>query len=328
MIQSNNNIPSYCQKMFRFTLNIVILCLSLPLLAQQDAKVLSAFQEGALINPSLIGSNKSTDLIILGRQQWVGTDGAPAYQFIQLNTPFKNEKAGTGISLSHFSAGYFSEVDFSLAYAYKIQWTNKISTRIGLQAAIKNYGIDFTGKGIITQRTNDPSIPLGTKVNQFRGTFGLGWSFILEEWLKIGIALPRLYANDIGVNEAILNTASIDPIFLFSVHGRLPGTQDLKIYPSLILRKVDFLPVALDFNITLAIKTLLAIGIGTSGNNGVQSAHLNASYNLSSKWRIGVFYEWPTTKITQVSTNSFELSLRYQIMMDRDNGLSNPRFFF
>ena len=328
MMQSMNRISSVRVIILRFIFGMVITFLYLPLIAQQDAKLLAAFHEGAIINPSLIGSEKSANLLILGRQQWFNTDGAPAYQFIQLNTPLKNEKAGTGLSLSHYSAGYFSEIDFSLAYAYKIQWSKKVSSRIGLQASIKNYGIDFTNNSIITQRTNDPSIPLGTKVNQFKGTFGLGWSLIVEDWLKLGIALPRLYSNDIGINEAILNTASIDPILLLSIHGRLPGTKGVKIYPSIILRKVDFLPITLDFNVTLALKNLLAVGIGTSGSNGVHGVHLNSSYRLSKKWRIGLFYEWPTSTITQIPTGSIEVLLKYQFKHYQETEMSNPRFFF
>ena len=298
-----------------------------PIIAQQDIRRLTAFQEPAIINPAFIGSQETTDLLLIGRQQWVGTDGGPNHQLIQLIQPLKNKKAGTGLSLSHYSAGFFKEIDFSLAYSYKIQWTPKISSRIGLQASIKNYNINFADKSIITRRSNDPSIPLGTQINQFKGIFGIGWSLQVDNWLQIGVAMPRLYANDIGVNPAILNTATIDPILLFSIHGRLLGTESLKVYPSLIIRKVDFLPIQTDFNITVALQDLFAFGLGTSGNQGIEAAHFNASYDLAEKWRIGLFYEFPLAKTTQLPLGSFELFLKYQLGISRGD-MTNPRFFF
>jgi len=314
-------IPKY------FLIILINIVYWIPITAQQDIRQLTAFQEPTIINPAFIGMEETTDLLLLGRQQWVGTDGAPSYQMIQLVRPLKNKKAGTGLSLSHYSAGFFKEIDFSLAYSYKIQWTPQISSRIGLQASIKNYSINFADNSIITQRSNDPSIPLGTQINQFKGIFGLGWSLQIADWLQIGISMPRLYANDIGVNPAILNTATIDPLLLFSIHGRLPGTETLKVYPSLIIRKVDFLPIQTDFNITVALQDLFAFGLGTSSNQGIDAAHFNASYDLVKKWRIGLFYEFPLAKTTQLPLGSFELFLKYQLGISRGD-MTNPRFFF
>ena len=320
------NISCSTLAIYRWICGLLLLLLTTALLAQQDIKQLTALRESALTNPGLLNDNTSLYILILAKQQWLGTEGAPTEQLIQFAHPLLKANMNIGASLSHYSIGYFDQVNLTTSYVYQPTWTPKISTPIAIFSSLTNYSIDFSDNTIFMQRQADPSIPLGSKINRIRFNMGLGVALLVDNWLKIGVTAPRLLPNTIGANTAILNTATIDPIYLITLQTQLKASANLKISPAFVIRKIDFLPAEIDVNTTVTIQELFDLGIGASWSNTIHSAHLNGAFRITSKWQMGLFYEWATAMSNRLPSGNFELYLTYQLD-SKQRELSNPRFF-
>ena len=75
-----------------------------------------------LIHPSMAGAANCTKVRLTGRQQWFGTDNAPALQTASLNGRI-GDQSGAGIILYNDENGFHSQRGFQVTYAHHLMFS-------------------------------------------------------------------------------------------------------------------------------------------------------------------------------------------------------------
>ena len=306
----------------RILLAIGLLVLCEPLFAQQNA-LFSQYMFNALaINPAYAGSRNVVAATALYRNQWVGIDGAPKTGTFTLDAPFSGERLGIGFQVISDKIGITTTTGLVMSGAYRIP-INDGNLSFGLQGSMNNYHAGFTSVNL------DPTGPIPDQafqddVNKTLYNFGSG----------IYYNSSRFYAG-FSVQDFVRNRLNIDTISdgditaRQSAHGYLttgyvfPIGMDFNLKTSVLIKGVKGAPVQGDFNATIWIKNIFAVGAEYRTSADVS---VLMELKVSPQVRIGYAYDKSITTLRKFNSGSHEFMLRYEFSFDR-NGTLSPRYF-
>ncbi len=185
-----------------FSLNILLLIFYISS-AQQDSQFgLNMFNQMA-INPGYAGSKDAVSLVLLGREQWMGFDGAPKTQVFSIHTPFKlfNAQHGAGLSITNDKIGFETNMGINLAYSYH-KYMEQGNLGIGFNAGLINQSLSPVW--IFPEASNDPAVPVGGDDKPMIFDLGLG-AFYQTDNFYLGISSSHLNQPKIKYKVGILN---------------------------------------------------------------------------------------------------------------------------
>lgn len=309
--------------LIKVALNCAFLCLSANVLAQQNALFSQYMFNTLAINPAYAGSRNVVAATALYRNQWVGIDGAPKTGTFTVDAPFASERIGLGVQIISDKIGITSTTSGVLSAAYRIPLKNG-NLSFGMEGIVSGYHAGFSDVNL------DPAGPVGDPgfAEDIRKTlfnFGSGIYYSSERFY-MGLSIKDFVANRLNNNDL---STSDDITARQSAHGYLatgyvfPLGMDFNLKTSVLVKGVRGAPVQGDFNATLWIKNIFAIGgeYRTSADISILS-----EVRVTPQVRIGYAYDRSTTILRDYNSGSHEFMLRYEFSFDRASTLS-PRYF-
>jgi len=301
---------------------IVLISIAEPLFAQQNAMFSQYMFNALAINPAYAGSRNVVAATALYRNQWVGIEGAPKTGTFTLDAPFSGDRLGMGIQVISDKIGITTTTGLVMSGAYRIP-INDGSLSFGIQGSMNNYHAGFTSVNL------NPSGPIPDQafqddVNKTLYNFGSGVYYNTNRFYA-GFSVLDLVRNRLNVDTI----SDGDITARQSAHGYLttgyvfPLGMDLDLKTSVLVKGVSGAPVQGDFNATLWIKGVFALGAEYR-----TSADISALMELkvSPQVRIGYAYDKSITTLRKFNSGSHEFMLRYEFSFDRSRTLS-PRYF-
>lgn len=137
------------------------------------------------INPAYAGSRGVTSMTALFRDQWVNMPGSPKTASVSVDMAVKQKKIGLGLQLYDDRLGVERTMGLNLAYAFRIQTSEKGTLSLGLQAGILNYRANYTE--LSTFQSNDPVF--SQNVNGILPAAGAGIYYNSDKFY-IGASMP------------------------------------------------------------------------------------------------------------------------------------------
>lgn len=141
--------------------------------AQQDAQYTQYMYNTMAINPAYAGSRGVLSISGLHRSQWVGLDGAPRTQTLNINTPV-SERVGIGLSIVNDDIGNGTNQDtyFDGVFSYTIPTSETGKLSFGLKAGGHLLNLDFNK----LRNYNNEAAVLGQNAidRRFSPNFGAG----------------------------------------------------------------------------------------------------------------------------------------------------------
>ncbi|NOR87783.1 MAG: type IX secretion system membrane protein PorP/SprF, partial [Bacteroidales bacterium] len=92
-----NHLHTIKQKTMKKLIIIILVLAGSGLSAQQDALFSQYMFNMLVINPGYAGTTDGLNMTMVGRQQWVGLDGAPRTASFSIHSPLRNDKIGLGL---------------------------------------------------------------------------------------------------------------------------------------------------------------------------------------------------------------------------------------
>ena len=308
----------------RFTILFLFLVLTARVFAQQDPMYTQYVFNGLLINPAYAGSREVLSATALYRNQWVNIPGAPKTGAFSLDSPVKNQKVGLGLNLIFDKIGVTHHSDISGIYSYKVYFTDQNVLSFGLQAGIGFYNstnteVKYTDDNHIDPAFQEdyhrvlPNFSFGTYFHSERLYMGLSVMDILGKTIE-----NRLYpnmANDLNINvvsHLFINTGDIFDL-----------SRDIKFQPSVLIKYVGGAPIEGDFNGVFSIYDLLVFGVSYRSS---ASLDFLMQVKVSKQLSMGYSYEYSTNELSNFTSGSHEIVLRYQFDFSKGK-IVTPRFF-
>lgn len=306
----------------------IIAGFSVTTFAQQEAQFTQFMYNQQILNPAYVGSRGAPSISALYRDQWIGFEGSPKVALVSFNMPILGDRVGFGLSAFNQRVGISNTWYTTMAYSYKLQINDDVDLRLGVQAAMKYLGLDFTDENARVLNPGDPSVAEGRSTNQYKGNVGLGAYLTVSDQLYVGLSIPYIYSNNISFNEETSQPAVEQAHYYGMVGGMFPLSDKLEFKPGLLAKYTENAPFDLDVHASLVFDRLLSAGLTyrLGGMGSGESVDLLVFYQISTQLGLGVAYDFSLGDLNDYNSGTFEAMLRLDLKNEKTQ-LENPRFF-
>lgn len=297
------------------------------LYAQQDAQYTQYMFNTMSVNPAYAGSRGQLSIAALYRAQWVGLDGSPETQTLNLHSPIRNSRLGYGISVvnDNIGDGVVQETYFDAIVSYTIDVSLEGKLSFGLKAGGNLLNLDFAG---LNNFDDEPVT--GTDIqNKFSPNFGLGVYYHTNKFYA-GLSAPNLvetqHFDNAQRNANSVQFLSTDRINFYLITGYVFDlNSNLKFKPALLTKVVSGAPLQLDVSASFLFNDKFSFGAAYRWDAALSAL---AGFQISDQLMLGLAYDRETTDLgsTQFNDGSFEVFLRFELVKSFQR-LVSPRFF-
>jgi type IX secretion system PorP/SprF family membrane protein len=256
-------------------------------------------------NPAVAGSQDCFNFKLGYRTQWVGIEGNPQTGFASFQTRIKFKKTrinrtyhGVGVYVENDVLGYIGTTTINLAYAYHFPMGRNIRASIGLFAGLQQFKVDASK--IVTVNYNDPVLQNGGTA-LFVPYVTPGIFLNHDNWFA-GLAIRQIVRNKWS------KTIGVDARnrFHYSIVGgkRYKIGKGFNLVPSAMLKYVGFSAPALDVNLMVELSKVIEIGATWRSQDAIA---IMAKFKFARFFSVGYAFDFTTSKLRTVSSNSHEL---------------------
>lgn len=299
--------------------------------AQQDAQYTQYMFNTMSVNPAYAGSRGQLSIAALHRSQWVGLEGGPVTQTLNLHSPIRNSKLGYGLSIVNdkIGNGVVQETYFDAVVSYTVDVSLEGKLSFGLKAGGNLLNLDFDG---LRQR-EDPAFQEAVNTddiqNRFSPNIGLGVYYHTNKFYA-GLSAPNLLETehfDRSGNDAnAIDFLAKERINFYLITGYVFDLNDrFKFKPALLTKVVGGAPLQIDFSANFLFNDKFHLGAAYRWDAALSAL---AGFQISDQFMIGLAYDRETTDLggTQFNDGSFEVFLRFELVKSFQK-LVSPRFF-
>ncbi|WP_396633741.1 type IX secretion system membrane protein PorP/SprF [Maribacter sp. R86514] len=298
---------------------IAAICFGVLSYGQQDAQYTQYMYNTISVNPAYAGSRGHISIGALHRSQWVGLDGAPTTQTINVHSPIGYRGVGLGLSIVNDEIGPTSETNFDIDFSYTVYTSTEGRLSFGLKASANLLDVRFSE---LNQYTTDPTLQQDID-NRLSPNIGAGVYYHTQRFYA-GLSVPRFLETS-HFQETNLSTAK-EQMNLYLITGYVWDlNESLKFKPALLTKVVQGAPLQVDLSANFMLNEKFILGAAYRWDAAFSGM---AGFNVSNKFLIGLAYDKETTDLGNTAFNdgSFEIIFRYDFIMTKNN-LKSPRFF-
>lgn len=274
---------------------------------------------GLLINPAYAGSRDALTANLTWRQQWVGFEGAPRTQVLSIHSPLTGKKLALGLLVTNDRIGVANETRVMSTYAYRVKLgTGKLS--LGLGAGVRMQRYDWSAV-----RTTDPGDEqfLADSPNGTKADFSAGAYWYSKKYFA-GLSLPTLprtiTAADSASARPALPLQGSQPMLTAGMLLRV--SPDIKLKPSILLRKASGEPVQGDLNLNVIWQD--KVWLGASWRKDDALCFL-LEVLPTPQFRLGYSYDLGLGPMAAYHQGSHEVMLQYEFGFHVN--ARDPRYF-
>jgi len=296
----------------------VILSIGQTATGQQIGHYTQYMSNELVINPAFAGSQEVLSLTMVYRSQWTGLEGAPSTQTFSAHSLFKNDHIGLGVSIINDKIGIHSNLTFNTSYAYHLKLARDTYFSMGLQVGLNHKQSDFGSLSGHTQSSHDPSIN-GGSITKNSLELGTGIYFRSPK-LHLGISAPKLISGETSLNDSVSVNLNKSHYFLYGRY-RIPIHPNVKLQPGIMVKYLPDLPISFDFSLAAIFNEVLLTGLSY---RSFESIDLLLQAKVTHQLKIGYNYDYPISKVSELSRSSHEIMLNY-IFRYSKFGIKPPR---
>lgn len=315
-------IPNKHNKFFKWgyvSVVLLVLLFSNEASSQQDAQYTQYMYNTVSVNPAYAGSRGNISAAVLYRSQWLGLDGAPVTQTLNVHSPIGYRGAGLGVSIVNDKIGPTSETNFDVDFSYTIQTSLNSRISFGLKGSANLLDVRFSE---LDEFSSDPT--LGTDIdNRFSPNVGAGVYYHTDKFY-LGVSVPRFLQTS-HFDESSLSTAREQMNFYLIAGNVWDLNPNLKFKPTVLTKIVKGAPLQVDISANFMLSEKFILGAAYRWDAALSGM---VGFNVSDGFLLGLAYDREITELGSAAFNdgSFEVILRYDFKSTKGN-LKSPRFF-
>jgi len=273
---------------------------STALLAQDQTQYNNYVANQGLLNPAYNGTRDVISGLMIARSQWLGVQGSPNSQAINVNGPVEDTNLGLGISLSNDMIGFTNNLNVMAAASYKIKFDRYRFLSFGLQFGITSNIYD--GTKAVTDNYLDP-VFMG-KESKIGFNFGFG-AYLYSENYFVGLSMKNLYTYIYG--------------------GYIFDWGEVKVKPTALFRFVYGAPLQFDIAGNVLFAERLWVGLGYRSTS---DAVLLTEFIINRKFTIRYSFDYSFIALNQFAKyGSHEIGLQFDFSFNKRAGMRSIRYF-
>jgi type IX secretion system PorP/SprF family membrane protein len=294
---------------------LAVLTCVLSMQGQREAQYTQYMYNTSLINPAYAGNEDVLKISALHRSQWVGVNGAPTTQTLNIEDKIVGNLGGS-LNISKDAIGPLSEVLFDVNISYAVQLNSMGKLAFGLKAGGRLLDIDLN-KGNL----RDYQSPATTNVKdgEFSPVLGAGLYYYTDSGY-LGVSASNLLKNNYYDNDSGSN---LDNSHFYLIGGYVFDlSESLKFKPAMMVKAVVGAPYSFDFSANFMYQERLVMGAAYRYNAAVSG--LLGIY-ITKQFFVGYAYDYDLELNQNISGGSHEIFLGLRFSLDKS--YVSPRFF-
>ena len=287
--------------------------------AQQDAMFTHYMYNTIAVNPAYAGSRDALSVTALNRQQWVGIDGAPSTQTLNLHTPIKLQNSGVGLSITNDRVGVTRFFSAYADYSYRVRISKESYLSLGLKAGVDVISDNYNE--LTTERGNDPTFA-GVYNTGALPNFGFGLYYFAHDFY-IGASVPRILRYDYANSVVQTDVKEGRQHFFFIAGYHMDVSNSIALRPTTLVKATAGAPVEVDLTLTAVYENRFWTGLMYRTGDALG---ILAGLNINEQFSVGYSYD---LSFLQFSNNlsSHEIMLRYDFLYKNKGRVLSPRYF-
>lgn len=259
-----------------------------------------------LYNPAYAGANKSFEINLDYRNQWVGFDGAPkSYAASAYSSLKKYENMAVGGMITYDRSGLIGRTSFYGSYSYHLKLGKKMNIGFGLSLGGVQYNIKIYDAKPYPDDKDDNFLRSDIlNAVAFDSNAGL---YLYSKNFYFGLSNQQMANGKIHWDNTI---GKLTPLY-YANTGYTFYTDKKKewgIQPSALIRLSPPHPYQLEYSLRLIYKDMIWVG-GTYRTNASMCGMFGVMINKQLK--IGYSYDYALTNLNSYSNGSHEFILCY-----------------
>lgn len=267
-------------------------------------------------NPAAAGSNINSgiEVIVGGRQQWVGFENAPTTNFFSANYTIKPERSykrwhNFGLYLSRDKAGIFRSESYYVSYTLHLPLNKRYNLSFGIFAGARNVALD---RNIIS--TSDP-VYGATYSNYF---------FIYPDFIPgirlyskkffLDLSIQQLYKNRLSQNNKQIGNKSVLAQQLYiSLGKKIFLDNGFTVVPSINIHSSFVNIPSMELNVMGYYNKRIGIGASVRNKDFICGIfQIRFFKNMTA----GFSYDYSISRLNRATPNTFEFMLGVTPMMN------------
>ncbi len=296
--------------------------IGLSLKAQDQYQFNHYIANQGLLNPAYNGTRDIISGILIHRSQWLGVDGAPMNQALNVHGPIEETNLGVGLALVNDRIGLSNTFDAFGACSYKLQLDrNRKFLSFGLQMGASSLVNDGT-KAEIT----DAADPLfDSKESKMIFNVGFGSYFYSDNYF-VGFSIPKFFSNQFDTGaEKYKNTLDPKNVHMYLYGGYVFELDDIRIKPTLLMKEVYGAPMQFDVSTNVLVMEKLWLGLSY---RTISDVVFLGEYIIDDKFTVRYSFDYPISELNQFNNyGTHEISLQFDFSFNQRPGMRSIRYF-
>lgn len=277
-----------------------------------------------LLNPAYNGTRDIISGLLIHRSQWLGMEGAPMNQALNIHSPIEETNLGVGLVLVNDHIGFSNTFDAFAAASYKIQLDrNRKFLSLGLQAGVSSLVYDGTKAEISSP--NDPVFD--GKESKMIFNVGFGAYFYSETYFA-GFSVPKIFSNQFDEDPNVLafkNTLDLKNMHSYLYGGYVFEMEKVKIKPTMLLKYVYGAPLQLDISGNVLFMDRLWLGLSY---RTISDMVFLCEYAINNRFTVRYSFDYPISELNQFNNyGTHEISLQFDFSFTGRPGMRSIRYF-
>jgi type IX secretion system PorP/SprF family membrane protein len=274
-----------------------------------------------LLNPAYNGTRDVISGLLIGRNQWVGFDGAPINQSLNVHGPIEDTDLGVGLSIMNDMIGFSNTVDVMASASYKLEIDRYSFLSFGLQLGLTSYVYD--GTKAVTEEYGDPMFD--GKVSKIGLNAGFGAYYFAENYFG-GFAIPKMFTNNFDEDDyTYKNTLDLKNVTMYLYGGYVFDWGDVKVKPTLLFREVYGAPLEFDVSANVLLAERVWLGLAY---RSVSEVVFLSEYVINRQFTVRYSFDYSLNSLSDYAKyGSHEIGIQFDFTFNRRAGMRSIRYF-
>lgn len=268
------------------------------------------------INTAFAGSAETLSAMAAVRMQWAGNPESPKAQYLSMHAPLKNDNVALGLAVFNENVAIAKNTGLTAAYAYRVNTGKMQKLAFSISAGFYTTKLNWSQVDLIDD--TDPAFGDNEALTEPVLGFGVSW---YSNSFFVGFSTPDIFYRRSFNNESpSLELSEID--YLFTAGYLFPLSEALAVQPSFLLRMNPSGSNIADLSGTFIYNSTFLLGAAYRTNSELIAI---AGWQATPQLMIAYSYDYPTGDLSNMSSGSHEISLKYNFGYKINT--ANPRFF-
>jgi type IX secretion system PorP/SprF family membrane protein len=297
--------------------------------AQQDPSFSQYYFNPMYVNPAYAGSRDVLSGTLGHRSQWIGMDGAPESQSLNLHSAIPYTKIGLGLQVNNDKAGPMKNTGMALTFAYHLHLGPEARLAFGVSGSLNNVRVDYsklsmddaTDQAFINNNSSSwvPDASAGLYFYKDRFFAGISTRNLIQSRFKLqdvaGANLARFYRH------------------YYATVGIVTDISDnFAVRPSMLIKYVQAAPAQFDLNAALIYKQQLFFGLGWRTGKRIDIKGMDnmliasVEYHFRNQLRFGYSYDVYLNRTGTYNSGTHEIMVGWDLNFAKSK-MTSPRFF-